>query len=199
MHNYNQMKYIKTNTISKLLFLGIIISLLTVSLPVHAQSSDISDSSRESFNKLCDALKEINTTNSKKMHTKNCKSYSKLNSQTAAVSRICKTYSNRLKNQCLEYKSTTPIEDDAVSCAKDGGKDCDLVAKYVNPFIVFLSAAVGIAVTIGIISGGINYASAGSDPQKVSKGKHQIQNALLALLAYIFLYAFIKWMVPGTG
>jgi hypothetical protein len=97
-----------------------------------------------------------------------------------------------------EYASP---QDPALSCAnnsdeEDNSKDCDLIKKYVNPFIVFLTAVVGIAVTIGIISGGIRYASAGDDPQKVSAGKNQIRNALLALLTYIFLYAAIKWLTP---
>jgi Type IV secretion system pilin len=89
-------------------------------------------------------------------------------------------------------------EDPALKCASGDTSniDCDLIKKYLNPIIGFLSAFVGIAVTIGIISGGIRYASASDDPQKSAAGRQMIRNAIIALVAYIFLYAAIKWLVP---
>lgn len=89
-------------------------------------------------------------------------------------------------------------EDPALKCASGDTSniDCDLIKKYLNPIITFLSAFVGIAVTIGIISGGIRYASASDDPQKSAAGRQMIRNAIIALVAYIFLYAAIKWLVP---
>lgn len=73
-----------------------------------------------------------------------------------------------------------------------------------NPIVViiqwvinFLSIGVGVVVVIMIIIGGIQYASAGGNPSGVSEGKKKITNAILALLAYIFLYAALQWLVPG--
>jgi len=86
--------------------------------------------------------------------------------------------------------------DPALDCVSHPNK-CDLVAKYINPIIGFLSAAVGIAVTIGIISGGIRYAGAGDDPSKMNAAKKQIAGAIVALAAYIFLYLILKWLAPG--
>lgn len=65
--------------------------------------------------------------------------------------------------------------------------------KYINA----LSGIVGVVVVIMIIIGGIQYSSAGSDPQKIASAKSKIVNALLALLVFIFLYAFLQWVVPG--
>lgn len=63
--------------------------------------------------------------------------------------------------------------------------------------INFLSALVGIAVVGSIVLGGIQYTTAGADPQKVSGAKNRIFNALIALFAYLFIYAFLQWLVPG--
>lgn len=81
-------------------------------------------------------------------------------------------------------------------CAS-GVSNCNLLTKYLNPLITLLSVVVGIAVVIGLIVGGIQYSSSGGDPQKVAKAKLHIRNSLLALLAFFFLYAFIKFLVPG--
>lgn len=75
---------------------------------------------------------------------------------------------------------------------------CDIIGKFINPIIGFLAAFVAIAVTIGIVSGGIRYASAGDDSSKIASGKKQIFGALVALIAFIGLYATIQWLSPGA-
>ncbi len=76
-------------------------------------------------------------------------------------------------------------------------ENCDFVEKFVNPVIKFLSAGVGLIVTIMIIIAGIQYTSAGSDPQKVAAAKGKITNAVLALVTYIFIFGLIQWLWPG--
>lgn len=61
----------------------------------------------------------------------------------------------------------------------------------------FLSAAVGVVVVIMIIVGGIQYMTAGDSPQKVSDAKTRITNALIALAIFLFMAAFLQWLVPG--
>ena len=68
---------------------------------------------------------------------------------------------------------------------------------YLRVFINTLSAMVGIVIVIMITWGGIEFASAGNDPQRVSGAKNKITNALLALLVFIFMYAFLQWVIPG--
>ena len=99
-------------------------------------------------------------------------------------------------------KPTFKAENDpALDCSQKGAdaNKCDLVKKYLNPFIAFLSAFVGIAVTIGIISGGIRYASASDDPQKAAAGRQMVRNSIIALVAYIFLYAALRWLAPSLS
>lgn len=76
-------------------------------------------------------------------------------------------------------------------------KNCDIMSQYINPFINFLAALVGVAVTISIIIGGIQYGSSTGDPQKVAAAKARIRNALIALLTFSFLYALLNFLVPG--
>lgn len=117
----------------------------------------------------------------------------------AQVTEDCTAITNntRAREEC--ENKVERLNDPALDCDPSSTSDvnCNLFIKYLNPFIMFLSAAVGIAVTIGLVIGGIKYASAGADPGKVSAAQKQIQNSLLALVLYIFLMAILNWLVPG--
>jgi hypothetical protein len=76
------------------------------------------------------------------------------------------------------------------------GRDC-AVTDRLNAIANVLSAGVGIIVVIMIIVSGIQYTMAGSDPQKIATAKGHILNAIIALIAFFFLYAFLQWLVPG--
>ena len=86
------------------------------------------------------------------------------------------------------------------ACNKDGqpDQDCNLTKKYLNPIInKFLAPLAILAVIIGIIWGSIEFATSAGDAQKAASGKGKIQKALIGLLAFIFLYAFLSWLMPG--
>lgn len=74
---------------------------------------------------------------------------------------------------------------------------CDLLQHYINPFINFLAALVGVAVVVSIIIGGIQYGSSGGDPSKVTAAKNRIRNALVAFITFLFLYALLNFLIPG--
>lgn len=71
------------------------------------------------------------------------------------------------------------------------------ITEFVNPAIIVLTALVGIAAIISIIYAGIQYASSADDPGAVSKAKQRIFNTIIGLVAYIFLFAFLNYLVPG--
>jgi Type IV secretion system pilin len=98
---------------------------------------------------------------------------------------------------CDTSKPDSYCNDPALDCDPVSGGDCDLYKKYINPFINILTALVGIAVTIGIIWGGIKYASAGSDPSAVAKARKLIRNAIFTLVIYLLLWQMINWLQPG--
>jgi hypothetical protein len=81
-------------------------------------------------------------------------------------------------------------------CAAGGACD-NFITKYINPFISLLTVVVGVAAAISIVVAGIQYASAGSDPGKVQKAKDRIGQTLLGLVAYILLFSFLNFIVPG--
>lgn len=74
---------------------------------------------------------------------------------------------------------------------------CDFVKKYVDPFVAFMAALVGVAVVISIVIGGIQYGSSGGDPSKVTAAKNRIRNSIVALITFFFLFAILNFLMPG--
>ena len=98
-----------------------------------------------------------------------------------------------------DYCSGDPAVNGKLTGCASGVSNCNIATKYLNPFIKLLSVLVGIAVVIGIIVGGIQYSASGGDPQKAAKAKAHIRNSIIALLAFFFLYAFLRFLTPGSG
>lgn len=95
----------------------------------------------------------------------------------------------------------TPPVNLTADCDPENGEQLNssncAIYGYLLTFINVLSGIVGIVVVLMIITGGIQYASSADDPQKVTAAKKRIFNAIFAIVAYIFLYAFLQWIVPG--
>lgn len=83
---------------------------------------------------------------------------------------------------------------------KDGAainsSNCEII-KFVLNIINALSAMVVLVVIVSIIIAGIQYSASGNNPQITAAARKRIVNALLALVAYAFMYAFLQWAVPG--
>jgi hypothetical protein len=71
------------------------------------------------------------------------------------------------------------------------------IVDQLQTIVNFLSAGVGVVVVVMIVWGGIKYASAGDNPQAVADAKNHITNALLALLLFMLMFAFLQWLIPG--
>lgn len=99
----------------------------------------------------------------------------------------------------------TPARYDSVDCktSKDDPKVSDLnesncgILSIIVTFTRLLSAIAGLVIVGMMIMGGIRYSMAGADPSKVQAAKKMITNAILALVVYIFGFAFLQWIVPG--
>ena len=85
---------------------------------------------------------------------------------------------------------------DAV-CGVNATECNEFINTYVNPIINTLAALVGVIAVISIITAGIQYASSADDPAAVSKAKKRFFNTIVGLLAYIFLFAFLNYLIPG--
>lgn len=83
------------------------------------------------------------------------------------------------------------------------GLENNPIVKDINMVVTFLSALVGVVIVGSLIWGGIQYATAGSDvagsgkPSQVAAAKQRIANSLIALLAYLLIFAFLQWLIPG--
>ena len=93
--------------------------------------------------------------------------------------------------------STAPTQTQGQVTCKTGDACGNFIDEYINPFIILLSGLVGVFAVISIIIAGIQYSSSADDPSKVSKAKQRIFNTVIGLVAYIFLFAFLNYLVPG--
>ena len=71
------------------------------------------------------------------------------------------------------------------------------IVKDLQNIVDFLSAGVGIIVIGVIILGGIQYSMAGDNASAITAARQRILNGLIALLAFIFLFGFVQWLIPG--
>lgn len=97
------------------------------------------------------------------------------------------------------FDGSTPGFCRALTSANVGGTNCEdnCISKDVQTFINFASAGVGVIVLAMIIIGGIQYSLSKDNPQAVQAAKARIANSVIAMLCFIFLYAFLQWLVPG--
>jgi hypothetical protein len=90
--------------------------------------------------------------------------------------------------------SSSICTDPATNCSSS---DCGLIQEFVTPAINLLAAAFGLIAVISIILGGFNYTTSEGDPQKVSKAKMRLRNTIFAIVSFLFLYAFLNFLIPG--
>lgn len=88
---------------------------------------------------------------------------------------------------------------DKVCCPKGHNTDSTqcILWKYINPAIDMMGATAGAAVVIGAIVGGIQYSTSEGDPGKAAAAKKRIINSLVALAAFLLMYAFLQFILPG--
>jgi len=67
----------------------------------------------------------------------------------------------------------------------------------INTIVNFLAALIGIVVIGVIILGGIQYTLAGDNATATGAAKQRVINGLIALVAFIFTFAFLQWLIPG--
>jgi len=77
----------------------------------------------------------------------------------------------------------------------EGGKNC--ISTNLRKITEAAIIGVGVIITVMIVIAGIQYMTARDNAQAVQAAKSKIMNAFIALVAFIFLYAFLQWLVPG--
>ncbi len=121
-------------------------------------------------------------------------------SQSSGTCPSCNGQNQNLCLLCPSSQTTTNNACPSTSSSTNNGcvttSNC-LLSNYINPAINLLSGIVVLVVIGSIIMGGIQYSASAGDPQKTAKAKSRIINSILALLVYIFLYAFLQFIIPG--
>lgn len=109
---------------------------------------------------------------------------------------VCKDHKGPASTDPHEnYQLTQPLEPDC-NTAELNRNNCKII-DWLLIIINALSGLVALVIIISIIVAGIQWSMAGNNPQQVSQARGRIVNALIALLVFIFMFAFLQWVVPG--
>jgi hypothetical protein len=110
---------------------------------------------------------------------------------------VAKVYTparNNFENACSGTIATRS------NCACTGSTittdNCGIIA-YLVKFMNVLSALVGIVIVLMITFRGLQYSFARDNPQAASAAKTGIRDAVFALIYFLFIFAFLQWLVPG--
>ena len=68
---------------------------------------------------------------------------------------------------------------------------------HLNDVLNLLATLVIPIVSIMIIVGGIQYSMARNNPEALKNARARIYKAILALAAFIGMWSFLKWLIPG--
>jgi hypothetical protein len=60
-----------------------------------------------------------------------------------------------------------------------------------------MSGLVAVLAVIMLIVAGIQYSASNGDPSGVKAAKDKIVNVIIGLIAYVFLFSFLQWLIPG--
>lgn len=122
---------------------------------------------------------------------------------TPVLASAAPTQCNDTNNNCNGGQpSGTTVTDSSVGnvCANKTDQQClkeNPIIKDLNIIVGFLSGLVGVVVVGTIIMGGIQYAAAGDKADAVSAAKKRIINGVIALVTFLFVFAFLQWLIPG--
>ncbi len=91
-----------------------------------------------------------------------------------------------------------PISNIELDCESNNlnSGNCKII-EYLVTFINVLSALFGIVAVTMIVYAGIRYTMSQDNPQTASEAKERIRNVVIAVVAYIFTYAFLNYLIPG--
>ena len=77
------------------------------------------------------------------------------------------------------------------------GQDSDGVGCILRLVVDIMSIGIGILGVIGITVVGVQYLTAGGDEGKTRKAKQRMFEIVIGLVAYVVIYAILRWLLPG--
>lgn len=82
------------------------------------------------------------------------------------------------------------------TCAKDDGNGGSVLCLF-ETIVDIMTIGIGILGVIGITIVGIQYLTAGGSEEKTRKAKRRMFEIVIGLVAYVLIYAILKWLMPG--
>jgi hypothetical protein len=76
-----------------------------------------------------------------------------------------------------------------------GGGGAILV--YLRWVLKLLSSAIGIVIVMMIVLSGLQYITSTGDPGRIKNAKGRLQNAIIALVLFLSMFAILNFLVPG--
>ncbi|MDO4399301.1 MAG: hypothetical protein Q4C24_03365 [Candidatus Saccharibacteria bacterium] len=80
-----------------------------------------------------------------------------------------------------------------------GGKNGEGIFCVLNFVVDIMTIGIGILGVIGITIVGIQYLTAGGSEEKTRKAKRRMFEIVIGLVAYVLIYAALKWLLPTFG
>jgi len=86
-----------------------------------------------------------------------------------------------------------------INCPGKGGKDPEQTGLWAVLLLIIniLTGLVGVLATAGVVYGSILYSTAGGNMDKVRKARVTIAQTVLGLFAYVLMYVFMNYIIPG--
>lgn len=71
------------------------------------------------------------------------------------------------------------------------------IEDILNMILLVVTTGVGIAAVGAIVCAGVLYITARDNAGQVSKAKTMIMNTVVGVVAYLLMWAFLQWIIPG--
>lgn len=102
--------------------------------------------------------------------------------------------------KCADGKDGVVIVDTSILSGCDcsgapGGEES--IGNLMHLILDILSIGVGILGVVGISVVGTQYLTAGGNEEKTRKAKRRLFEIVIGLVAYVVIYAFLRWLNPA--
>ncbi|MBR2994681.1 hypothetical protein IKF32_02075 [Candidatus Saccharibacteria bacterium] len=95
------------------------------------------------------------------------------------------------------FAESTCVETALFGCVPD--ENGDSIFRILNYIVDIMTIGIGILGIIGITIVGIQYLTAGGSEEKTRKAKRRMFEIIIGLIAYVVIYALLKWLMPSFG
>lgn len=82
-------------------------------------------------------------------------------------------------------------------CAGKEGGHGESITCVLELVVDIMTIGIGILGVIGISITGIQYLTAGGSEEKTRKAKRRMFEIVIGLVAYVLIYAILKWLLPS--